>query len=135
MITRFCHSLMVKESSTQLNRIHDILTHLHGQPPRELRLQIKPLRGGLESSAVLLVKADFKDSRGRRRNFYMVVKRLEGAAAREVSVYEHLVAQHAREIAPRLLAADHHDNGGSTLYLERVCPVSHWPWRDLSAAE
>lgn len=126
---------MVKDSSTQLNRIHDILTHLHGQPPRGLRLQIKPLRGGLEASAVLRVKADFEDSRGRRQTSYMVVKRLDGPAAREVSVYEQLVAQHAREIAPRLLAVDHHDNGRSTLYLERVCPVSHWPWRDLSTAE
>ena len=96
----------MKDSSTQLNRIHDILTHLHGQPPRGLRLQVKALRGGLDALAVLLVKADFEDSRGRGRTSYMVIKRLDGPAAREVSVYEQLVAQHAREIAPRLLAVD-----------------------------
>lgn len=135
MLTSFCHPLLVKDSSTELNRIHNILEQLHGQRPRGLRLQVKALRGGLESLAVFRVKADFEDNRRRRQTFFMIVKQLAGAGAREASVYEKLVVSHAREIAPRLLAVDYPDNDQSILYLEWVRRFSNWPWRELSIAE
>ena len=84
----FCHSLLVKDSSTQLNRIHNILEQLHGQRPRGLRLQLKALRGGLESLAVFRVKAEFEDNRRRRQTSRMVVKQLAGTGAREAAIYE-----------------------------------------------
>jgi thiamine kinase-like enzyme len=126
---------LVNESSTQFRRINEILERLHGQPPRQLRLEVRALRGGLEALAVLRVKADFEDNRGRRRTLEIVVKRLDAAGAREASIYEKLVVKHVREIAPRLLAIDQQGNGRAILYLEWVRPVSKWPWRNLSTAE
>ena len=135
MLIWFCHSLLVKDSSIQFNRIHNILEHLHGQRPRGLRLQVKALRGGLESLAVFRVKAEFEDNRRRRQTSWMVVKQLAGTGAREAAVYEKLVVSPAREIAPHLLAVDHPGNDRSTLYLEWVRRFSNWPWRDFSTAE
>jgi aminoglycoside phosphotransferase (APT) family kinase protein len=135
MRIRFCHSLVVKDSSTQFNRIYNILEQLHGQAPRGLRLQVKALRGGLEALAVLRVQADFQDSRGRRQTSFMAVKRLDGSRVREASVYQKLVVRHAQAIAPCLLAVDEQGTGHSTLYLEWVRPVTNWPWRELSTAE
>jgi hypothetical protein len=135
MRIRFCHSLVVKDSSTQFNRIYNILKQLHGHAPRALHLQVKALRGGLEALAVLRVQADFQDRRGRRQTSTMAVKRLDGARVREASVYQKLVVRHAQAMAPCLLALDEQSTGHSTLYLEWVRPVSKWPWRELSTAE
>ena len=126
---------MVKNSSTQSNRIYHIIERLHGQAPRGLRLQVKALRGGLEAWAVLRVQADFRNSRGRRQTYYMAVKRLDGTRAREASVYDKLVVRYAQTIAPRVLDVDHQGSEQSILYLEWVRPVTHWPWRELSTAE
>lgn len=121
--------------STELRPIRRIIKRLHGERPRRLRLHTKRLRGGLEASAVLLVRAEFHNAHNRQQALTLVVKRLHGAMTREASVYESLVARHAPEIAPRLLGVEHQGDGASVLYLERVRPVRTWPWRDLSAAE
>ncbi|MPZ76320.1 MAG: phosphotransferase, partial [Deltaproteobacteria bacterium] len=65
----------------------------------------------------------------------MVVKRLQGLLAREALIYQCLVAEHAHDITPRLLAVDHQGDACSVLYLERVRPVRRWPWRNPAAAE
>jgi aminoglycoside phosphotransferase (APT) family kinase protein len=123
------------KSIVQRERIHEVLERLHKHPPRRLKLQVKAMRGGLESLAVLGVKANFKDIHGRRQTSHIVVKSLDGALAREAFVYEKLVATHAQEMAPRLLAVDHQSDGRSVLYLEWVRRVSNWPWKELATAE
>jgi hypothetical protein len=121
--------------SADLESVHQIVERLHGEPPRELQLDIKPMRGGLEALSVLQVRAKFLNARGRRRTSTMVIKRLDGALAREASVYQHLVAEHAWGIAPQLLAVDHQRDSRSLLYLEWVQRISTWPWRDPATAE
>ena len=111
-----------------------LLERMHDHPPRELHLQHRPLRGGLESAGVARVVARWLDRAGRRRVFTLVTKRLEGAAAREALVYEHLLTSHEHELAPRLLTADRRPGGPTMLYLESLRPSSTWPWRDVQAA-
>ena len=50
--------------------------------PRGLRLDVRALRGGLESAAVAEVTARFLDTRDRPRSAAFVVKALEGMPAR-----------------------------------------------------
>ena len=123
------------ETSEQFQPIYGILERLNGQRPRSLRLRAKPMRGGLEASVLLRVSADYEDGRGRRRIFTVVVKRLEGPIAREAAIYQRLVAAHARQIAPRLLAVDDQLDNRSVMYLEWVRPANNWPWRNVTAAE
>jgi hypothetical protein len=115
--------------------IQKIIERLHGRRPRQLRLHLRPLRGGLDSLAVLRVTASFRDRRGRRRISNIVAKRLQGSGAREAVIYQQLVTEHAQELAPRLLGVDHQSDGQSVLYLECVRPVRSWPWRNLETAE
>lgn len=102
--------------------------------PRELRLEVRALRGGLESAGVADVTARFSDVGGRPRSFRFVVKLLEGAPAREAAVYQHLVSGLATRIAPALLGIKQGEPQSCLLFLERVRPVRRWPWGDEAAA-
>lgn len=102
--------------------------------PRGLRLDVRALRGGLESAAVAEVTARFFDALDRPRSAAFVVKALEGTPAREADIYQHLVAPLGGEIAPALLGIERHGAASCLLFLERIRPVRRWPWREEAAA-
>jgi len=129
------HIPIMHRTEMNLPSIEQIIEQLHGERPRSPRIEVRPLRGGLESSAVLQVTMEFQDRLGRRRTSKIVAKRLDGAGAREAAIYQRLVSDHARDLAPRLLAVDHPGDRPSFLYLEHVRPVRNWPWRNVEAAE
>lgn len=84
-------------------------------------VELVPLRGGLEASVARLT---LRDPANRQR--YVVVKRIASGARREAARYRSLGSA---GVMPALFGAVEH--GDSTwLFLERVRPVSSWPWRD-----
>lgn len=101
--------------------------------PRGLRLEVRPLHGGLESAGVAEVSARFFDARDRPRSATFVVKALEGTPAREADIYERLVSP-LGGIAPALLGIERDGAARRLLFLERVRPVRRWPWREETAA-
>jgi Phosphotransferase enzyme family len=102
--------------------------------PRGLTLEVRALRGGLESAGLAEVTARFSDARDRPRSFGFVVKRLEGKPAREADIYLRLVSLLGGSIAPALLGVEHEGSAKCLLFLERVRPFRRWPWRDEEAA-
>lgn len=98
--------------------------------PRGLRLEVRPLRGGLESAGVAEVTARFSGARDRPRSAAFVVKALEGMPAREADIYERLVSPLGGGIAPALLGVERGGPARCLLFLERVRPVRRWPWRE-----
>ena len=102
--------------------------------PRGLRLEVRPLRGGLESAGVAEVTARFSDAQDRPRSTRFVVKALEGAPAREADIYQHLVSPLGNGIAPALLGIERDGPARCLLFLERVRPLRRWPWGDEQAA-
>lgn len=105
-----------------------------GETARGLEMDIRPLHGGLESSAVARVGARFLDGQGRPRLFHFVVKHLQGTPAREAEIYETLVASAARDFSPAFLGSERLESGRCLLFLEPVRPVRRWPWKDTEAA-
>jgi Ser/Thr protein kinase RdoA (MazF antagonist) len=105
-----------------------------GEPVRGLEMDIRPLRGGLESPAVARVGARYHDDRGRPRLFSFVVKRLEGGTAREAAIYETLVSSLAPDFSPGLLGIDRMAEDRCLLFLESIRPVRRWPWRETELA-
>lgn len=129
------HRLQREAATGELTSVATLLERLHGVRPRELHLQRRALRGGLEAAGIARVVARYVDDRGRRRVFTLVIKHLQGATTREALVYEHFVAACAAELAPRLLASHQLGPGRTVLYLEAVRPTSAWPWRETRAAQ
>lgn len=118
----------------ETGRLVEFLTRYCGEL-RELRLEVRALRGGLEAAGVAEVTARFSDVRGRPRTFGFVVKLLEGAPLREAAVYQHVVSPLRARIAPALLGITHQRPESCLLFLERVRPARRWPWRDEVAAQ
>lgn len=86
-------------------------------------VHLVPLRGGLEAAVARITLRDEA-----RRERHVVVKRLASDARREAARYHALAAS---GVMPSFLGAvDHGDN--TYLFLERVRPISAWPWRDSS---
>lgn len=101
---------------------------------RDLEMDVRLLRGGLESPAVARVGARFIDPRGRSRLLSFVVKRLEGGPAREADIYETVVAATARGFSPALLGVERTGQDGCLLFLEPVRAPQRWPWRETEWA-
>jgi aminoglycoside phosphotransferase (APT) family kinase protein len=80
-----------------------------------------PLRGGLEASVARLT---LRDAANRQR--HVVVKRIANGARHEVARYRTL---ELAGVMPALFGAVEHEDG-TWLFLERIRPVSTWPWRD-----
>ena len=114
-------------------RLAAFVAETHGEP-RDLRLEVRALRGGLEAAGVTEVTARFSDARGRPLSFGFVVKALKGAPVREAAIYERLVSPLGAGIAPALLGITHEGPESCLLFLERVRPVRRWPWRNEEAA-
>jgi len=133
--TRILHRRSTAAATEELAWIPELLEHVQDGRPRELHLERRPLRGGLEAAGIARVSARYVDHHGRRRVFTLVVKELEGATTRETLIYERLVVAHAAELAPRLLASHQAGPGRTVLYLEFVRPTSMWPWRQTGTAQ
>lgn len=121
-----------------------------GVEPDEVKLDVQPLQGGLESVTVARVHAWVPGSssspssphrsradgtgNGRRngRELVFVVKCLEGEPSREAAIYQHLVEPVQRFAAPALLDIEYLDRQSCRLYLEWVPPALIWPWRHTS---
>ncbi len=125
----------MESAAHDLASVSALLERLHDAGPRELRLEHRPLRGGLEAAGVARVVARYRDDRGRPRVFTLVMKRLAGVTVREALVYEHLVEPHASGFAPRLLATRPHAEQGAVLLLESLRPSGAWPWRAAAASQ
>ena len=102
-------------STPDLERVRELITRREGSAPEALRLEHRPLRGGLEGAAVDHVTARYTTPAGRARQARLVVKRLEGATAREASMYQHVVAGHADGVSPRLYAIERPAPGHAVL--------------------
>jgi hypothetical protein len=101
---------------------HDVVTAVAAKLfPATPVVNLVPLRGGLEAAVARITLRDEA-----RRERHVVVKRLASDARREAAHYRALAAF---GVTPSFLGAI--DHGDSTyLFLERVRPVSSWPWRD-----
>jgi hypothetical protein len=108
--------------ATRSELAHDVVTAVAAKLfPATPMVNLVPLRGGLEAAVARITLRDEA-----RRERHVVVKRLASGARREEARYRSLAAF---GVTPSFLGAV--DHGDSTyLFLERVRPVSSWPWRD-----
>lgn len=83
---------------------------------RNITTQLKPLRGGLESSGVAKVEVRAQSNCNLLQVF--VVKRLQGRGSREGRVYRAINASQLRSIVPALLGTELLPGGDEYLYLE-----------------
>jgi hypothetical protein len=100
-----------------------------GVEPSAIRLEVKPLRGGLESAAVARVSARWTQPSRRPATLGFVAKRLEGDAIREANLYRSVLTPES-DLAPRLLGIDAVESA-IYLYLEFVRSTRAWPWREI----
>src|SRR4051812_8904844 len=77
-----------------------------GADSEDVTLRIQPLRGGLESVAVARVQASVQKTDGHAHSTTFVVKRLDGAAAREATTYATVLNAAGLSLAPRYLGSD-----------------------------
>ncbi|MGE5609152.1 MAG: aminoglycoside phosphotransferase family protein, partial [Bacillota bacterium] len=108
------------------------LEGLIGCPVDEVRL--RPLGGGLVASAVTHATARYRDTEGRIRSVSCVLKAIEGNAAREGRIYEHLWGCGLEGFAPVLWGVGR-DGDRRLLCLQAIRPAERWPWRNLSFAQ
>jgi hypothetical protein len=96
-------------------------------------VESRALRGGLESSAVTLVKLGFACPAGKERRLSLVVKTLKGHSAREAHLYESFISQNAGNFSPVFFGLE---RAGDCvrLYLEAIRPVRAWPWKEVAKA-
>lgn len=108
--------------TTKIDFTHEVVAEVAAMVfPSAPVVGLVPLRGGLEASVARLTLRDAE-----RRHRQVVVKRLPNEARREAARYRSLGSS---GVMPELLGAvDHADS--TWLFLERVRPVSSWPWRD-----
>jgi Phosphotransferase enzyme family len=112
-------------------RIAAFVAREHHVPASTVSLDMRPLRGGLESAAVARVSARWTQPTGRASSMTFVAKRLEGDAQREAELYRvHL--QTEAELAPRLIGVEKVGPTTTYLYLEYVRQSRAWPWREMA---
>ena len=112
-----------------------LIERLDETRPNGVRIERRPLRGGLEAASVDRLEVRYRTRGSRDCVRSMVLKRLVGPATREAAVYEHFVAPQAGELSPDLLLVERRAPGEASLYLEALHPVCSWPWRDRRAAQ
>ncbi|HEX6534837.1 MAG TPA: phosphotransferase [Gemmatimonadaceae bacterium] len=115
--------------------LESLIARREGVPPAHLRVETRPLRGGLEAASIDRITARYRDARNRERVVHLVVKRLAGPAIREATIYEELVAKQAADLAPRILHVQHLGVERADVYMEALRPVRAWPWRERRAVE
>lgn len=96
-----------------------------------MRLDIRPLRGGLRAAGVAQVRLRMACGNGAPRAF--VVKRVTGIDCRELDAYEAL-ARSGQGIAPRLLGSERTGPDEAYLFLEWIEAWREWPWKEVDVA-
>jgi hypothetical protein len=121
-VDRFLDAMTQPTPTIRHELAHDVVTAVAAKLfPGAPVVNVVPLRGGLEAAVARVTLRDEA-----RREHHVVVKRLASDARREAVRYHTLASS---GVTPSLLGAV--DHGDSTyLFLERVRPVSSWPWRD-----
>jgi aminoglycoside phosphotransferase (APT) family kinase protein len=114
--------------TSRLDEIATLLQPLLGARNGSLRLETRPLRGGLDSAGVSQITARF-DAEGRQRSRRLVLKRLVGSQTREARVYAEVLVAMGSSLAP-VVTAVRHKPDESWLVLEAIRPISNWPWQD-----
>ncbi|HEX9982483.1 MAG TPA: aminoglycoside phosphotransferase family protein [Thermoanaerobaculia bacterium] len=109
-------------TTTRQELAHDVVTAVAAKLfPAAPVVDVVPLRGGLEAAVARITLRDEA-----RRERHVVVKRVASHAGREAARYRALASS---GVTPSFLGAV--DHGDSTyLFLERILPVSSWPWCD-----
>lgn len=115
--------------------IEAVLAHQEGAFPAHLRVETRPLHGGLEATSIDRITARYRDARSRERVAHLVVKRLAGTAMREAGIYERVVATHAADLAPRIYHVQRLEPERAAIYMEALRPARAWPWRERHAAQ
>jgi aminoglycoside phosphotransferase (APT) family kinase protein len=112
-------------------RVAEFIASQWSVPVGALEVDVRPLRGGLESSvSVARVAA------GPHRRLvptHLVVKELKGELRREAEVYQLLWDQLPEPPAARALGIESAGEA-AYLYLERIRPLSSWPWSDSAVS-
>jgi aminoglycoside phosphotransferase (APT) family kinase protein len=114
-------------------RLTTFVESRYGAAPESVRLNLRPLNGGLDSAAIAQVNAHYRRGSRREQAATFVVKRLDGDQRREAHVYQALVPSGVAP-APRLLAAEVIEPTTMYLYIERIRPWRIWPWTDTECA-
>ncbi len=114
--------------------VGDIIAARSGSFPQDLIIDRQRLGGGAEATEVALVTARYRTPRNRPTMLRVVVKQLDGRAAREALVYQRLVAAHAVQIAPELLAVESLGPDSALIFLEAIRRIRAWPWQDQAAS-
>lgn len=100
-------------------------------PRTLLRVEVEPLRGGLEST-VALARIAPPEGRGSIPS-HLVIKQLPAGFEREADVYELLWRYLERPPAVRMLGREVSDRN-TYLYLEEAQSSAPWPWADTACA-
>jgi aminoglycoside phosphotransferase len=100
-------------------------------PSDTFRVDVRPMRGGLESTVARARISMAK--RARSIPSCLVVKQLPVGGEREADVYDALWRQCGRPPAARVLGVDVTAEG-TYLYLENVHSSGSWPWAETSMA-
>src|SRR5215210_515447 len=78
--------------------------------PADVQITVRPLRRGLQSTAIAHVIATARTPTSRGRTTSFVVKRLMGTETREATLYADVLASATTGLAPRFLG---HEQSGS----------------------
>lgn len=127
------HELIMIDSNIQPADVIALLKATLGITPREVRLKISPLRGGLDSTGVARIQAAFQDARQKQQTYIFIIKHISVLQAREVAIYREILSRKAAAFSPKLLWIQEYDSH-CRLYLESIRPAVRWPWREITSA-
>jgi streptomycin 6-kinase len=100
-------------------------------PAEDFRVEVRPLRGGLESTVARALI--FPRSRPSALPAQLVIKTLRADQAREGAIYETLWRHLDTPPAIRVLGRDS-DGQNTYLFLEHARRLSSWPWSNTNHA-
>lgn len=124
------------QSRETLSRlVCDIIQQVENGPVENVQITSKPLRGGLEASSVAVVAVRYRNTSNRQKMVRLVAKQLNGRATREGLIYQQLVAAHAKDLAPKLVAVEQTDDDASLLLIEAIRRTRSWPWNSDCAGQ
>jgi hypothetical protein len=117
--------------AAEFARLATFVESLSSGGAQDLKLRVRPLKGGLESLSVSAVSARYHDEFGKRRHLRFVVKTVHGPARREAPIYEAITTSALRHSVPSLLGVARVSEELTHLYLEAVTHDVPWPWTNL----
>lgn len=97
---------------------------------RDMKVDIIPLSGGLESA--LVARVEVRDRQNPKARVVFVAKKLEGHLVREAGIYRSWLTGDKAEFAPRFLGDQSLEDGSVMLFLEALTMRPRWPWKDCA---